>query len=248
MAVTISAKSLFARLALAAMLGPLAACTTQGVDPKQPEDLIRSGKFEAWSDAVPRYRIGEGDKLHIAFPLTPELDEDVLVRPDGAATLKVAGEVDIGGMTFKDASDVIAKAAVKRLKNPQVAISLLEAPGVQIYVGGEVRKPGAYPLAGSVNAFGALHLAGGTTDSGNLDEIILIRRAPDDRPMMTLVNLRAILEGHDTRQFRLYQGDMLFVPKTTAGQLDTWMDQWVNKALPFSRNVGYSWGQSQVVQ
>ncbi|HMA48458.1 MAG TPA: polysaccharide biosynthesis/export family protein [Magnetospirillaceae bacterium] len=244
MAVTTPAKSLFAALGLAM----LAACTTQGIDPKQPEDLTVAGKFEAWSDAVPRYRIGTGDKLHIAFPLTPELDEDVLIRPDGAATLKVAGEVDIGGLTFKDASDVIAKAAVKRLKNPEVAISLLEAPGVQIYIGGEVKKPGAYPLAGSVNAFGALQLAGGTADTGNLDQIILIRRAPDDRPMMTLVNLRAILEGRDTRQFRLYQGDMLFVPKTTVAQFDLWIDQWVTKALPFSRNVGYSWGQSQVVQ
>jgi len=244
MAMTSLAKSLLGGLILTA----LAACTTQGVDPKKPEDLAASGKYEAWSDAVPRYRIGTGDKLHIAFPLTPELDEDVMIRPDGAATLKVAGEVDIGGLTFREASDVIAKAAVKRLKNPEVAISLLEAPGVQIYVGGEVKKAGAYPLAGSVNIFGALQLAGGTADTGNLDEIILIRRAPDDRPMMTLVNLRDILEGKDTRQYRLYQGDMIFVSKTTVAELDLWVDQWINKALPFARNVGYSFGQSQVVQ
>jgi hypothetical protein len=78
-----------------------------------------------------------------------------------------------------------------------------------------------------------------------MDHSILIRRAPDDRPMMTQVNLRAILEGHDTRQFRMYQGDMLFVPKTNVGVLDLWVDQWINKSLPFSRNLGYSWGQTQ---
>lgn len=230
------------------MLAGLAACTRQGVDAPDPEELVRSGKFEAWSDAIPAYRINEGDKLHIAYPLTPELDEDVLIRPDGATTLKVCGEIDLATLTIKQASSAIANAATKRLKNPQVLISLLEAPGAQIYVGGEVKKPGAYPMAGQMNVFSALQVAGGTTDVALTDEIILIRRAADDHPMMTIVNLRAMLEGHDTRQFRMYQGDMLFIPKTTVGSLDLWVDQWINKSLPFSRNVGYSFGQSQVVQ
>ena len=244
MALKILTRSLFCAL----MLATLAACTGQGVSPDDPEDLIKSGKFEAWSDAIPAYRISEGDKLHIAFPLTPELDEDVLIRPDGATTLKVTGEIDLSTMTIKEASSVIAKAATRRLKNPTVLISLLEAPGAQIYVGGEVKKPGGYPMVGHMTVFSALQIAGGTTDIAKLDHIILIRRSPDDRPMMTLVNLRAQLEGHDTRQFRMYQGDMLFVPKTTVGTLDLWVDQWLNKALPFARNVGYSFGQSQVVQ
>jgi protein involved in polysaccharide export with SLBB domain len=245
MAVKISARPLIATLTL---LVTLAGCTGQGVSPPDTEQLIKSDKFEAWTDAIPAYRINEGDKLHIAYPLTPELDEDVLIRPDGATTLKVCGEIDLATLTIKDASAAIAKAATKRLKNPQVLISLLEAPGAQIYVGGEVKKPGAYPMAGQINAFGAIQLAGGSTDIAMLDHIILIRRAPDDRPMMTQVNLRAMLEGRDTRQFRMYQGDMLFIPKTTAGTLDLWVDQWINKSLPFARNVGYSFGQSQVVQ
>jgi protein involved in polysaccharide export with SLBB domain len=244
MAVKPFTRSLFSGLALLA----LAACTGQGVSPQDPEDLVKSEKFEPWSDAIPAYRIGEGDKLHIAFPLTPELDEDVLIRPDGATTLKVTGEIDLARLTFKEASSVIAQAATKRLKNPTVQISLLEAPGAQVFVGGEVKKPGAYPMIGQMSVFSALQIAGGTTDIAKLDRIILIRRAADERPMMTLVNLRALLEGRDTRQFRLYQGDMLFVSKTTAGELDLWVDQWINKALPFARNVGYSFGQSQVVQ
>ena len=244
MAVKPSSRPLIALLMLAA----LAACTAQGVDAPDPEKLIKSGKFEAWSDAIPAYRINEGDKLHIAYPLTPELDEDVLIRPDGATTLKVCGEIDLATLTIKDASASIAKAATKRLKNPTVLISLLEAPGAQIYVGGEVKKPGAYPMAGQINVFSALQIAGGTTDTALTDDIILIRRAPDDRPMMTVVNLRAVLEGRDTRMFRMYQGDMLFVPKTSVGVLDLWVDQWLNKSLPFARNVGYSFGQNQVVQ
>lgn len=241
MAVKNRTRSLLSLLALAA----LAACTAQGVDAPNPERLIQSGKFEAWSDAIPAYRINEGDKLHIAYPLTPELDEDVLIRPDGATTLKVCGEIDLATLTVKEASEAIAKAATKRLKNPQVLISLLEAPGAQIYVGGEVKKPGAYPMAGQINVFGAIQLAGGATDTALTDDIILIRRAPDDRPMMTVINMRSILEGRDIRAFRMYQGDMLFVPKTTVGVLDLWVDQWINKSLPFSRNLGYSWGQTQ---
>jgi len=61
-----------------------------------------------------------------------------------------------------------------------VAISLLEAPGVQIYIVAS-QEAGAYPLAGRSNAFGALQLAGGTSDTGNLDRssIAALGRTPD---------------------------------------------------------------------
>ena len=81
------------------VLTALPACTTgQSVRPEDPQVLMASGKYETWSDAVPAYRISEGDHLHISFPLTPELDQDILVRPDGAATLKAAGELSLAAL------------------------------------------------------------------------------------------------------------------------------------------------------
>lgn len=238
-----------ARCAALALLLCLAGCTGQGIEPRPPEDTVAEGTFEAWNDQVPPYHIGQGDRLRILFPLTPELDEDALVRSDGVVTLRAAGEVSIADLTTENASAVIAQASEKRLKNPRVLISVTESTSSRIFIGGDVRTPGMFPIVGGMTVVGALQAAGGTGETALLDKVILIRRAPDNRPMMRLVNLRAGLEGYDSRQFRVYQGDILYVPRTNIGEIDLWIDQFINKFLPFNRGAGFDYtiGSSSTV-
>ena len=83
------------------LLALLYACTTgQALRPESGDnpaaDPAIRARFEAWSDATPIYHIGEGDKLRIQFPLTPEMDDDdVVVRPDGMITLRTGDEVEV---------------------------------------------------------------------------------------------------------------------------------------------------------
>jgi protein involved in polysaccharide export with SLBB domain len=227
----------------------LAGCTTQqAIHPDSPDDQVATGNFDPWSDAVPPYRIGEGDKIRVMFPLTPEMTEDAVVRPDGAVYLAAAGEVPVASLNSGAASAAIASAATRRLKNPKVEITVLDAVSSRIYVGGEVRAPGMYPVSGPITVAGALLAAGGNLETARLDEVIVLRRSPNNKPMMQTVNVRDVLEGTETRNMRLYQGDIVFVPKTRIAEFDLWIDQFVNRALPFSRNFDYTMGSTTTTQ
>ena len=230
---------------LLAWAASLAACTTgQSIRPDDdPDVLIKSGRYEPWSDAVPTYRIGEGDKLHINYPLTPEMSEDVLVRNDGVITLRAAGEVQLAALSMAEATAAIADASTKRLKNPRVQIAVTDATSERVFVGGEVTLPGAYPIHGPMTLVGALQSASGSKDTARLDEVIHIRRAADGKAMLRLVDVRDILEGKAADQ-RVYQGDILFVPKTRIAEFDLWINQFLNLAVPFTKSFSYGAGST----
>jgi protein involved in polysaccharide export with SLBB domain len=235
-----------ARVSLVALSLALlaAACTTgQSVRPDSIETLMASGRFEPWSDTIPGYRISEGDKLHVSFPLTPEMSEDVLVRSDGVVTLRAAGEVQLAALSTGDASTAIAEASARRLKNPRVQIAVTDNISERVFVGGEVTLPGAYLIHGRMTVTGALASASGSKDTARLDEVILLRRAPDDKPMIRLINVRDILEGEAT-DLRVYQGDILFVPKTRIAEFDLWVNQFLNLSIPFAKSFSYATGDT----
>jgi protein involved in polysaccharide export with SLBB domain len=221
-----------------------AACTQQSIRPDDPAEIALRGQYEPWSDELPTYRLGEGDRIKVRFPLTPEMDEDVLIRPDGVVSLQATGDVPVASLTPGAAADLISQAAQKRLKKPQVAVSVLDAASSRIFIGGEVKQPGAYPLTGPLTVVDALQVAGGAGDTARLSEVILLRRSPDNRAMLRLINVRAELEGREPRTIRLVQGDILYVPRTWIGEFDLWIDQFINKSLPFTRNFDYTTGNT----
>jgi len=228
----------------------LAACGTgQELNPQAtPEPPAGSdpamARFAPWSGVTAGYRIGEGDKLRVQFPLTPEMDQDVLVRPDGVVTLKAAGDVDIADLEPLQASHLIAEKATRKLRNPDVIVEVLDPVSARIYVGGEVRTPGAYRVQGPMTAISALQLASGATDTGRIDSVVLIRRAPDGRPMLRLVNVRGLLEGKPVEDPRIVAGDILFVPRTRIAEVGLWVEQFINRVVPFQRSFSYTLGRT----
>jgi len=234
----------------AALLMVLAACGTgQELNPRPtPEPAVGSdpamARFAPWSSAAPGYRIGEGDKLRIQFPRTPEMDQDVLVRPDGVVTLKAAGDVEIADLQPAEASRLIAEKATKKLRDPDVMIEVLDPVSARIYIGGEVKAPGAYRVGGPMTTIAALQLAAGASDTGRIDSVVLIRRAPDGRPMLRLVDVRGLLEGRSVEDPRIISGDILFVPRTRIAEVGLWVEQFINRVVPFQRSFSYTLGRT----
>src|ERR1700738_1263373 len=55
----------------------------------------------------PRYKICRDDVLSISFPLSPELNQKLMVQPDGFISLQNAGDVHVEGLTVPEAIEVI---------------------------------------------------------------------------------------------------------------------------------------------
>src|SRR5208283_457367 len=58
----------------------------------------------------PRYQVMRDDTLTVSFPLAPELNQKVIVQPDGYITLQNLGSVYIQGMTVPEIVETLKKA------------------------------------------------------------------------------------------------------------------------------------------
>lgn len=234
----------FAGASLAAFLG-LAGCapgtdnfgTTQSV---RVQERLPEG-FEPWTDVPAPYRFGPGDRVRVQFLLTPEVNETVLVAPDGSISLRVAGRVEAAGRTTAELERAVTEASRRNLTQPIVTTALEEAGASVAYIGGQVRRAGAYPLTGRRGIAEMVTLAGGLEESARMDQVVLIRRAPNDRPMLRTVNLQAFLSGQDlSGDVPLMAGDIVFVPRSRLGEVGLWVDQAINRVIPFSRSFSYA--------
>jgi hypothetical protein len=70
------------------------------------------------------YQIQVGDQLDIKFFFNPELNENVLVRPDGRIALQLIGELPVVGNTVEQIRMILMKNYSGQLKNPEVAVLL----------------------------------------------------------------------------------------------------------------------------
>lgn len=215
----------------------LPGCTGQAisVSNERPEG------FAPWSDALPVYRIGPNDKLNVRFRMTPELNETVLVGPDGSIALRAAGRVQVGGMTGAEAEAAITTASRRVLTHPEVSLTFEEAAASQIFVGGMVKRAGAFPLSGRRGVMEAVLLAGGFEPEARMNEVVLIRRGPENRPMLRTVNLQGFAQAATANDdVPLYPGDIVFVPRSRIAEVALWVDQTINRTLPFNRAFNYS--------
>jgi protein involved in polysaccharide export with SLBB domain len=211
--------------------------TTQSVAPVESSPQ----GFAAWTDAVPAYRFSAGDHIKVQFLLTPEMGEEAVVAPDGMIGLRAAGQVLAGGRTAEELQAAIAQAAAANLTHPIVTASLVESPGAKVFVGGMVTHPGAFTINGRRGPFEAVVLAGGFAPEARMDQVVLIRRSPQNRPMLRTVDLRDFASlGTAEGDLPLVPGDIVFVPRNRISEVDLWIDQFINKFLPFNRVFQYS--------
>lgn len=215
----------------------LGACTGQeiSVSNQQP-----SG-FAPWTEAIPTYRIGPNDKLNVRFRMTPELNETVLVGPDGNIALRAAGRVQVLGMSAAEAETVITEASRRVLTRPEISVTFEDAAASQVFVGGMVRRGGAFPLTGRRGVMEAVLLAGGFENEARMNEVVLIRRDPQNRPMLRTVNLQGFTASASAMEdVPLFAGDIIFVPRSRVAEVALWVDQTINRTIPFSRAFSYS--------
>ncbi len=82
------------------------------------------------------YQIQVGDQLDLKFFFNPELNETVLVRPDGRIALQLVGEIPVVGHTVSQIRGILIENYSGQLKNPEVAVILRSSN-----VSGEVFSP-----------------------------------------------------------------------------------------------------------
>ncbi len=70
------------------------------------------------------YKVQVGDTLDIKFFFNPELNESILVRPDGRIALQLIGEVSVVGYAVEQIREILVENYAGQLKNPEIAVLL----------------------------------------------------------------------------------------------------------------------------
>ncbi len=180
-----------------------------------------------------QYRIQPGDTLDIKFFYSPELNEQIPVRPDGRISLQLAHEVMAAGKTPAELGEALKEIYSKELKKPDVTIIVRTFGNQRIYVDGEVNRPGLVALTGPTTILQAISLAGGIKETGGTSEIVVIRRYYEDKPEILVVSTDNILNGTDLNgDIYMKPFDIVHVPRTGISNVNLWIDQYMNRLIP----------------
>src|SRR5690242_2159588 len=87
--------------------------TAQPANPGNPNNVPRG-----FADRYPRYQIRPSDAFDLNFEFTPELNQSVVVQPDGFVTLREIGDVQVAGLTVPQLTDRLKLAYGKILHDP----------------------------------------------------------------------------------------------------------------------------------
>ena len=181
----------------------------------------------------PGYRIQPGDSLALDFYMNSEFNDTVTVNPDGKVTLRMVGPVQAAGLTTDQLAQSIDKAYSSELRNPGAVVHLHNLPGRQVYVEGQVQKPGSFPLQPGMTAVQALALAGGVTDSADPETTLVIRRDACGQPQASKLDLGSALKNPGTgSDMALMERDVVVVPRSRIANADLWVKQHIRDILP----------------
>ena len=191
----------------------------------------------------PEYRIQVGDRLEIKFFYIPELNEQVIVRPDGRISLQLIPEIVAANLTLATLAKQLTERYAADLNQPQVAVIVREFGMQRVFVDGEVGSPGMVPILGPMTALQAISQAGGMKDTARSTEVIVIRRGTGDAPVALRVDLKKARDGRNLAQdITLAPLDIIYVPRSRIADVNLFVDQYIRKVLPFDWVIGYRSG------
>lgn len=141
------------------------------------------------------YRIGANDLLEITVFKVGDLSRKVRVDNAGMISMPLIGNINVMGITQKDAERKIASLmGAKYLQNPQISVFIKEHTAKKFTVGGAVNKPGVYPLNGEISFSQAIAIAEGMKPLADPKKVVLFRKYGQQIKAYNL-NLAAIRTG-----------------------------------------------------
>jgi protein involved in polysaccharide export with SLBB domain len=192
-----------------------------------------------YSDTTPAYRFYPGDEIEITVFSAPELTRTVTVAPDGRIALPLIGAVRAADLTAEELQDALVSVYSEHLRMPELSVTPRTYASRQVFVGGEVARPGIYEMPANIDAFQAVALAGGFLPTARRGDVLVLSRASGETEV-TEVDLspRAMRAGFPGAE-PLQRYDVVYVPRSHISQINLFMQQYVRDALPVQFSFYY---------
>lgn len=177
--------------------------------------LFATGLSFAQPGNAREYVIGPGDILRINVFQAPELSLETRVSEAGTISYPLLGQVQLGGLSVRDAEQRIADGLRRGnfVRQPQVSILVAQVRGNQVSVLGYVNRPGRYPLElASTRLTDMLAMAGGVAQTGA--DVIVVTGTRAGKPFRKEIDLPAMFSGQaPIDDMVLQNGDVIYVDR-----------------------------------
>jgi len=219
------ARSLVAGFVAAATV---ATCAAQSGQAQQPQQRPTTGATKTSAPPAvppaavvaapgvtlpPEYIIGADDVLSIVFWRDKELSTEVAVRPDGNISIPLINDVRAAGLTPAQLKDKIVDESKKYVEDPNVTVVVKSINSRKVFITGEVKKPGPYPLSGATTILQLISIAGGLGDYAKSEKITIVRMDSNGKPVSYRFNYKEVLDQKKLAQnIELKPGDTVIVP------------------------------------
>jgi polysaccharide export outer membrane protein len=205
-------QAMFYRSAVIVLLGALLASPAAAGQEAGKEAGKSGNGAPAGAPLPPGYVIGPQDILSVVFWRDKEMSADVVVRPDGKISLPLLNDLQAAGFTPDQLRSEIEKAAAKYIADPNATVVVKEINSRNVYVTGNVAKPGTYPLTGDINVLQLLATAGGLLEYADEKNIVVIRKE-SGRDRYFKFNYKEVVNQKKVEQnILLKPGDTVIVP------------------------------------
>jgi polysaccharide export outer membrane protein len=158
-----------------------------------------------------QFILGAADVIRINVWKNVELSQTVTVGPDGFVSLPLLGDVQVGGMTANQLGLALASRLSAFMVSPQVTVSVVDIRSRQVYILGQVTKPGGFPLIAPINVLQLIAEAGGLTAYANRKGIVILRPNREGTKKISF-NYNNVVHGDGKQNISLQPGDTVVVP------------------------------------
>jgi polysaccharide export outer membrane protein len=157
--------------------------------------------------------IGPNDMLSVLVWRNKDFTGDVVVRPDGKITMSLINDVQAAGLTPEELAANLTKALAKYQEDPNVTVVVRQINSRFVYITGAVGHSGQFPMTDHMTISNLISLAGGVSDFGKLDKIVVIR-FEKGKSISIPINFKELRQGKNLpkNNIELKPGDQVIVP------------------------------------
>lgn len=150
--------------------------------------------------------IKAGMTLSIVVKNDKDLSQIVKVNDNGTIDYPLYQDMPVSGKTTSELQDILTYKLAKVVESPMVLVSVMAETPINVYVLGQVKKPGIVQATPKASLQEVLLLAQGTTESADLQRVKLVRRNQGDENA----------SFYDLQKF-LSSGDLTLLPVLADG-------------------------------
>ena len=155
------------------------------------------------------YIVGPGDVLFIVLWDEFQTNYSLKITPEGTILIPRVGSLMVGGKSLEEVKLSVKEEALKKYRNIDITVSLLNLRRFKVSVTGAVKNPGIYSTYANERVSEILEKAGKSLPNSSTRNIILTR---NDGSEMKIDVLRFLKTGKSDRNPYALDGDIIYVP------------------------------------